>query len=162
MTPGLATSFLISWRARDPFVLLPVHLLFPSADLHHVREVWNLSPRSQLHVRGRTVTLWVCLLQSRDRIPPSPPTVKGRTDTGTDVESRVERPRAAARGLSRMDAMSIGNRAWKQRRSAPGFLQRFTITVSADGASIAPRAVYRRHEPSPNPAHLGPLPLWLL
>jgi hypothetical protein len=42
-----------------------------------------------------------------------------------------------ARGVSRIYEMSFGDGVWKQWRSAPGFSQRFTGTLSEDGSTIA-------------------------
>ena len=44
-----------------------------------------------------------------------------------------------SRGLSRIYAMSLSNRAWKIWREAPGFSQRFTGTFSDNGATITAR-----------------------
>jgi hypothetical protein len=44
-----------------------------------------------------------------------------------------------ARGVSRIYEMSFGDGVWKQWRSAPGFSQRFTGTLSDDGSTIAAR-----------------------
>jgi len=44
-----------------------------------------------------------------------------------------------ARGVSRIYEMSFGDDVWKQWRSAPELSQRFTGTLSDDGATIAAR-----------------------
>ena len=44
-----------------------------------------------------------------------------------------------ARGVSRIYEMSFGDGVWKQWRSAPGFSQRFTGTLSDDGSTITAR-----------------------
>ena len=41
-----------------------------------------------------------------------------------------------SRGVSRIYEMSLEGRAWKQWRNAPGFLQRFSGTISDDGTTI--------------------------
>ncbi len=41
-----------------------------------------------------------------------------------------------SRGVSRVYQMSLANSAWKMWREAPGFWQRFTGTISADGQTI--------------------------
>jgi hypothetical protein len=53
-----------------------------------------------------------------------------------------------ARGVSRIYQMSFGDGIWKQWRLAPGFSQRFTGTLSDDGATIS-----ARWEKSSNGAH---------
>ena len=44
-----------------------------------------------------------------------------------------------ARGVSRIYEMSFGDGVWRQWRSAPGFSQRFTGTLSDDCSTIAAR-----------------------
>ncbi len=44
-----------------------------------------------------------------------------------------------ARGVSRIYQMSFGDGVWTQWRSAPGFSQRFTGTLSDDGSTITAR-----------------------
>ena len=44
-----------------------------------------------------------------------------------------------ARGVSRIYEMSFSDGVWKQWRSAPGFSQRFTGTLSDDGSTIKAR-----------------------
>lgn len=90
-------------------------------------------------VRGQVSISWmddgafVVMRTSMDWEGPSGSvSVIGRDDALADYSNLY----FDARGVSRIYAMSFASRVWKQWRSAPGFSQRFTGTLSEDGSTI--------------------------
>ena len=78
---------------------------------------------------------WSCGQGSNGRVPPASVAVIGRDDVAETYSMLY----FDARGVSQIYEMSFGDGVWKQRRSAPEFSQRFTGTLSDDGATIAAR-----------------------
>lgn len=90
-------------------------------------------------VRGRVAVAWAAggaFLEVRSEAesagPPSSVAMVGRDDAGNDYTVLY----ADERGVSRVYGMSFGEGVWRQWRDAPGFAQRFTGRLAADGQTI--------------------------
>ncbi|WP_154402827.1 hypothetical protein [Nocardioides speluncae] len=64
--------------------------------------------------------------------PAVPHAVTGYDDTSEEFTVLY----ADGRGVARVYNASIGDGVWKQWRTAPGFNQRFTATISEDGDTV--------------------------